>query len=461
MSDTKLKNATKYIVQRATQKDKRNKESLERYDAQRHRGQILVMNSKTQASMLKKFFDITLSKTELDQMMSEIDTFLKGKQPEQFRKLEKDAGEQRVKHVQKLLKQAETQPGDKAYLVNSYEVAKSQKLAKGTKNGEADSVSAIQSRFVNKLERRRDKKPISSKEISSKQQLGHGDRGAAASQFGVDRAISEAVAEFNLSVKQEAQLRTIASKHRERYGIKVNVTHDQMFTDGGKFKKDFAFILTYQDFDINSEEGKLEKKSKQDALAEFDFVGQETSTKVRDALAQTHLNSLAGQSRKNKKVKGKKRQKIHEKNKVSESFNFEREIHDSYQIQKGVSAKGVKRSKKRKTSARGIASQPLTLLAILNKELPDTIRKNMNPPALENRSGTFADSVRVTDVSRTAKGFPSVGYTYKKNPYQVFEMGSGDQRWATPERDPRTLIDRSIREIAAQFAMGRFYTRRQ
>jgi len=85
----------------------------------------------------------------------------------------------------------------------------------------------------------------------------------------------------------------------------------------------------------------------------------------------------------------------------------------------------------------------------------------MNPPALENRSGTFADSVRVTDVSRTAKGFPSVGYTYKKDPYQVFEMGSGDQRWATPERDPRTLIDRSIREIAAQFAMGRFYTRRQ
>jgi len=28
------------------------------------------------------------------------------------------------------------------------------------------------------------------------------------------------------------------------------------------------------------------------------------------------------------------------------------------------------------------------------------------------------------------------------------------------ERDPRRLIDKSIREIAAQFAIGRFYTRR-
>ena len=39
-------------------------------------------------------------------------------------------------------------------------------------------------------------------------------------------------------------------------------------------------------------------------------------------------------------------------------------------------------------------------------------------------------------------------------------MGNGTPPWATPERDPRKLIERSIREIAAQFAIGRFYTRR-
>ena len=40
-------------------------------------------------------------------------------------------------------------------------------------------------------------------------------------------------------------------------------------------------------------------------------------------------------------------------------------------------------------------------------------------------------------------------------------MGVGDARWATPDRDPRKVIDMSIREIAAQLVVGRLYTRRQ
>ena len=84
----------------------------------------------------------------------------------------------------------------------------------------------------------------------------------------------------------------------------------------------------------------------------------------------------------------------------------------------------------------------------------------MGAPGLENRTGTFASSVRVTDVSQTAQGFPSVGYSYQKNPYQVFEVGRGTAPWAPTARDPRTLIDASIREVAQQLAVGRFTTRR-
>ena len=100
------------------------------------------------------------------------------------------------------------------------------------------------------------------------------------------------------------------------------------------------------------------------------------------------------------------------------------------------------------------------LLALLNAKLPETVARNMGPPGLENQTGRFASSVRVTDVSRTAQGFPSVGYDYQRNPYQVFEMGAGRPPWATPDRDPRKVIDASIREIATQLAIGRFYTRR-
>ena len=42
-------------------------------------------------------------------------------------------------------------------------------------------------------------------------------------------------------------------------------------------------------------------------------------------------------------------------------------------------------------------------------------------------------------------------------PYQTFEVGG---RQGSDDYDPRNLINKSIREIAVQFAMGRFYTRR-
>ena len=102
----------------------------------------------------------------------------------------------------------------------------------------------------------------------------------------------------------------------------------------------------------------------------------------------------------------------------------------------------------------------LQYIAMINKELPDTVKKNMREPALVNRTGRFAESVKLTDVSQTPKGFASIGYTYQKNPYQVFEDGAGSAPWANGKRDPRKLIDKSIREIATQLAIGRFFTRR-
>lgn len=106
---------------------------------------------------------------------------------------------------------------------------------------------------------------------------------------------------------------------------------------------------------------------------------------------------------------------------------------------------------------RRVASSPLALLALLNAKLPETVQKNMRSPKLVNRTGRFASSVRVTDITPTPKGFPSIGYTYDKFPYQTFEPGYVQ---GSVDRDPRKLIDQSIREIAMQFAIGRFYTRR-
>ena len=100
-----------------------------------------------------------------------------------------------------------------------------------------------------------------------------------------------------------------------------------------------------------------------------------------------------------------------------------------------------------------------SVMAMIEQKLPQVVKKNMGYPRLENVSGRFAESVSMVNVIQTKKGFPSFGYTYKRDPYEVFEVGSKGN-WATPERDPRKLIDASIREIAANMALGRFFTRR-
>lgn len=97
------------------------------------------------------------------------------------------------------------------------------------------------------------------------------------------------------------------------------------------------------------------------------------------------------------------------------------------------------------------------LLALFNARLPTAIINNMGDPALNNRTGRFAASVRVIDIFQTPKGFPSIGYTYRKSPYATFEQGG---KQGSIELDPRRLIDKTIREIAAEQAMGRLFTRR-
>lgn len=120
-------------------------------------------------------------------------------------------------------------------------------------------------------------------------------------------------------------------------------------------------------------------------------------------------------------------------------------------------AKAIAATKRKRAATTGISARPLALIGIINRQLPQQVAANMGYPYLEYKTGRFASGTRITEAITTAKGFISFGYTYDKFPYQTFEPGyaQGDIN-----RDPRKIIDRSIREIAAQFALGRFYTRR-
>ena len=122
----------------------------------------------------------------------------------------------------------------------------------------------------------------------------------------------------------------------------------------------------------------------------------------------------------------------------------------------GAKKRPARQKEKTRTPKMGLKN----ILGVLNNQLPERVASNMGEPRLVNRTGRFAQSVRATDATRTRDGFPSIGYTYEKDRYGVFESTSGTSR-ASIERDPRPLIDKSIREIVIGFGLGRIYTRRQ
>ena len=105
----------------------------------------------------------------------------------------------------------------------------------------------------------------------------------------------------------------------------------------------------------------------------------------------------------------------------------------------------------------------MSITNLLNQRLPQQVEENMGEPGLVNRTGRLARSVRIVNFlrGRGRGNLPTIQYTYEADPYSVFEMGAkGDKRWSTLERDPRALIDRSVREVAAELMMTRFKTQR-
>lgn len=222
----------------------------------------------------------------------------------------------------------------------------------------------------------------------------------------------------------------------------------------------------------NTERGReIERKRKQ-LIVQLKKAIKDTAAAAKAGEGLEHLSgsdSLYEKKRKTaakkvtnefKKVMGAK--VITEDLKIKKSSNKKETLTSSPRAAKGRKSSTPVRGSKlragtRTSTKRSAASEPLLLIQEFNRRLPTEIIKNMGDPALENRTGRFASSVRVVDILKTAKGFPSIGYTYQRSPYSTFETGG---KQGNSDRDPRKLIDKTIREIAIDYAMGRLFTRR-
>ena len=93
-----------------------------------------------------------------------------------------------------------------------------------------------------------------------------------------------------------------------------------------------------------------------------------------------------------------------------------------------------------------------TLQVLLDANLTEQIKQNMKKPSLQNKTGRFAESVKVERLSESRAGMITAFYRYMRSPYQTFEPGF---RQGSNARNPKTLISKSIREIASQLVGNR------
>jgi hypothetical protein len=119
----------------------------------------------------------------------------------------------------------------------------------------------------------------------------------------------------------------------------------------------------------------------------------------------------------------------------------------------GSAIKGSRRTSPTRVD-KAAGTNPMALRNLLNEILPMTVAQNMTSPALNYRTGRFANSVRVDNITQGPRGGNTmIEATYMTNPYDTFAPGG--QKY-TPQRDPERLIKRSIRQVASGMIGAKF-----
>jgi len=296
------------------------------------------------------------------------------------------------------------------------------------------------------------------KKFSRNLHKGHGVKGSAVSQVQIASAMAtiapEDIESLGNAFEAYAAQVKLPSDIRAEIG-KLVTRHTQIVDPQGNLRDDYLSSVNFQVGTVNIGRDASYEKAVKAAFRDFatdytkDLVNADGSSTLKQKITRALMENLSGKPLKNKKV-------------TSPDRNAERKTQHKSTKEASSSKVGAatiirKRSTRKRQTASATTPNLGAILGILQDKLPQTVAKNMGSPRLNNRTGRFAGSVQVTDMAVTAKGFPSIGYTYMKRPYQTFETGGAQ---GSADRDPRTLIDTSIREIAAGLAMGRFYTRR-
>lgn len=97
------------------------------------------------------------------------------------------------------------------------------------------------------------------------------------------------------------------------------------------------------------------------------------------------------------------------------------------------------------------------VIGIINANLLEALKGNMGFPSLINRTGSFAESVKVTTIKEIGDCEFDVNYVYQVRPYSVFDPSvSNYHRLSSEARNPNRIIQESIREVVKKLIGEKF-----
>jgi len=328
------------------------------------------------------------------------------------------------------------------------------------------SINSVKKAILNEL----NLSVAAKKEASFKFHKGHGEGGLAVSQVQIASAfartsIIEGVSPQDLadlfeSFITEADMTEEYKKDSIAILKELKSTYVNVVSPDGTLKGEYFSIITFQ----SSGDNQLDKKFEQAFITQFrkfissqklqNFIEQENSPSINKKLKGFFTHTFES-SIKSSRVRKTKSKLPKPGSKSTGKARVKKKIEDST-LTLNEKTKRRKKLQQKETSKKTPELDVLHLKALINAKLPATVRKNMVAPGLINRTGRFAASAQVENIIVTDKGFPSIGHTYQKFPYQTFEPGYSK---GNIDRDPRRVIDKSVREIANDLLAGRFYTR--
>ena len=308
-------------------------------------------------------------------------------------------------------------------------------------------------------------------ERSSGIQLGHGEYSDPTflnTAKEAEKAIDKAVAKGDLTKEEAKILKAGIWVSKQRW--KVHLEHNENLSLRSGFKKKYTLvIISGQRTSSNMTDKEIEAQMAAPIRDWWRYIAKKGEHK--SVLFKSIGNLILGKLTKgNRGVKNTSRRwkpidRLISKEKSS-PFRYDYKEQRNLIVRGGaasglmggvkkVGKKADKKSSKRATPASslgGSPGSPMQAIAMFNASLEEAIRDNMGSPALNYQTGRFAESVKVLSITPSIGTSGIIQYAYRKDPYQLYE-GDG-------MRDPRLLIDKTLREQAAELALGKFTTQR-